>query len=60
MNEQIEDRNPVEIAAEEFASRVRSGECPSVTEYVDRYPDYAEEISDLLPTVAAMEQLRRT
>ena len=60
MNEQIEDRNPVEVAAEEFASRVRSGECPSVTEYVDRYPDYAEEISDLLPTVAAMEQLRRT
>src|SRR5262245_15302685 len=53
------DRNPVEVLAEEFAQRCRQGECPSVSDYADRYPQYADEIRDLFPSVGMMEQLRR-
>lgn len=55
---ETEDRNPVEMLADEFAARLRRGECPSVTEYSRRFPELADELEDLLPTVAAIEQLR--
>jgi tetratricopeptide (TPR) repeat protein/tRNA A-37 threonylcarbamoyl transferase component Bud32 len=45
--------------AEEFLARCRRGESPSVTEYEEKYPDHAERIRDLLPSVAMMEQLKR-
>ena len=32
------DRDPVDIAADEFAERYRNGEYPSVTEYAQRFP----------------------
>jgi serine/threonine protein kinase len=54
-----DDRDPVDVAADEFADRYRNGEYPSVTEYVDRYPDHAEELKELLPAVAMMEQLKQ-
>ena len=50
-------RDPVELLAEEFASRVRRGESPSVTEYTQRYPQFAEQIEEVFPAVAMMEQL---
>lgn len=53
------DSNPVDPIAEEFVLRFRRGEHPSVTEYVDRYPDLADEIRDVLPSVALLEQLRQ-
>ncbi len=52
------DRDPLEELAEEFASRCRRGESPSISEYVARYPRYGKEIEELFPTVAMMEQLR--
>ncbi len=55
---ETEDRNPVELLADEFAARLRRGECPSVSEYSRRFPELADELNDLLPTVAAIEQLR--
>ncbi len=45
--------------AEEFAARFRRGETPTVNEYVNRYPDHATRIRELLPSVAMMEGLKR-
>ena len=53
-----QDRDPLERLADEFASRLRDGQTPSISEYVARYPQFAEEIEELFPTVAAMEQYR--
>jgi serine/threonine protein kinase len=52
------DRDPFEAVAAEFVARQRRGEHPSVTEYVARYPEVAEELHELLPTIAAMERLK--
>jgi serine/threonine protein kinase/tetratricopeptide (TPR) repeat protein len=49
-------RDPVEQLAEEFATRLRRGERPSVSEYVDRYPNLAANIRDLFPALVVMEQ----
>ena len=42
--------------AYEFAERYRRGERPSLTEYANRYPDLADEIRDLFPTLVVMER----
>jgi WD40 repeat protein/serine/threonine protein kinase len=52
------DRNPVEKLAEEFAERHRRGERPAMTEYTDRYPQWADEIRELFPAMLVMEQLK--
>jgi WD40 repeat protein/serine/threonine protein kinase/tetratricopeptide (TPR) repeat protein len=51
------DRNPVELLAEEFISRKRRGEKPTLSEYTDKYPDLAPEIRDLFPALLMMEDL---
>jgi len=51
--------DPFDRLAEEFATRCRRGESPSIGEYEARYPDLAERIRELLPSVAMMEQLKR-
>ncbi|MCI0459577.1 MAG: serine/threonine-protein kinase [Gemmataceae bacterium] len=53
------EREPIEVLAEEFAARYRQGEAPSVSEYVERYPQWADQLRELLPPVAQMEQLKR-
>src|SRR4051794_13038477 len=42
--------------AEEFAARFRRGERPSLKEYIDRYPDLADDIRELFPALAEIEQ----
>ncbi|QEH35647.1 Serine/threonine-protein kinase PrkC [Aquisphaera giovannonii] len=42
--------------AHEFAERVRRGERPSLTEYTGPHPELADEIRDLFPALAAIEQ----
>ncbi|MBI1314477.1 protein kinase [bacterium] len=54
-----DERATVDLVADEFAERFRRGELPSVTEYVRRYPDHADELQDLLPAVVMMEQLKK-
>ena len=44
--------------AEEFVSRRRQGERVSIEEYAAQYPDLAEEIRELFPTVIELEQLK--
>ena len=58
-SEQNDERATVEMLAEEFRTRLRSGEHPSIAEYVEKYPKHADDINDVFPAVQAMEQLRR-
>jgi eukaryotic-like serine/threonine-protein kinase len=44
--------------ADEFAARYRAGQRPSLQEYIDRYPDLAAEIRELLPAMVEIEQVR--
>ena len=53
MSEPDDDRDPLEVLAAEFIERQRRGECPSIAEYVARYPDLAADIQELFPTIAA-------
>jgi serine/threonine protein kinase len=51
-------RDPFDRVAEDFAERCRRGESPSLTEYAERYPEHAQKIRELLPSVALMERLK--
>ena len=44
--------------AEEFISRRREGDRPSIEEYASKYPELAEEIRELFPTMLELEQLK--
>jgi WD40 repeat protein/serine/threonine protein kinase len=52
-----DQRNPVEILAEEFLDRKRRGEMPTLREYLERHPDLADEIRDLFPALLMVEDL---
>lgn len=49
----------LDVLADEFARDCRNGGCPSISRYVQRYPQLAAEIQELFPTIALMEQLTR-
>ena len=49
--------DPLDTAAESFLARLRNGETPSLSEYVSRYPDLADEIRDLFPMLAIVERV---
>lgn len=53
-----EFRSPVEKLAEEFVNRHRRGEDPSLTEYIEKYPEWSVEIQDLFPTLLLMEEAK--
>ncbi len=57
-DEPTSDRDPLEVLAEDFASRQRMGLSPSVAEYASAHPELAEQIRELFPTIAAMERLK--
>ena len=43
--------------AEEFIDRCRNGERPPIREYTDRYPECAQEIREVFPAMALMENI---
>ena len=43
--------------AEEFLDRYRNGERPPLKEYTDRYPEHADEILEVFPALAMLEQI---
>ena len=51
------DGNFVETLADEFAERLRRGETPSVSDYIDAYPECADDIRKLFPPIQMIEQL---
>jgi serine/threonine protein kinase len=53
------EREPIELLAAEFAQRQRSGDAPSVESYACRYPELAELIRELFPTILRLERLKR-
>jgi WD40 repeat protein/serine/threonine protein kinase/tetratricopeptide (TPR) repeat protein len=57
VNPSRDEREPVEVLAEEFLERRRRGERPSLEEYVARYPDLAEEIRDVFPALVVMDEV---
>jgi hypothetical protein len=57
MNPASDERNPVEILAEEFLDRKRRSEQPTPEEYAQRYPNLAERIHTLFPALLMMEDL---
>jgi WD40 repeat protein/serine/threonine protein kinase len=44
--------------ADEFAARYRAGERPALQEYLDRYPELADDIRELFPAMVEMEQVK--
>jgi len=52
------ERNPIDELAEEFAARFRRGERPALSEYIQKYPDLADEIREVFPALIMMEQLK--
>jgi serine/threonine protein kinase/WD40 repeat protein len=49
-------RDPVEELAEDFLERYRRGEHPSLSEFIARAPEHADEIHELFPALVLMEQ----
>jgi serine/threonine protein kinase len=58
MAEKPADHDPLDVLAEDFLARQRRGESPSVEQYAAGHPELAEEIRELFPAMAAMEQLK--
>jgi serine/threonine protein kinase/WD40 repeat protein len=44
--------------AEDFAARYRRGERPSLAEYLHRHPELADDIRELFPALAEVEQVK--
>jgi hypothetical protein len=54
------DHGPVDRLAEEFLARHRRGERPAIAEYVERHPEWADEIREVFPVLVMMEQFKPT
>jgi serine/threonine protein kinase len=48
-------RHPVDELAEDFLTRYRKGEHPSISEYTKKYPQLAGELGDLLQALLLLE-----
>ncbi len=53
-------KTSIDTLADEFANKCRGGNCPSITRYAERYPQLADEINEVFPAIAMIEQYRRT
>ncbi|MEO8498090.1 MAG: serine/threonine protein kinase, partial [Planctomycetota bacterium] len=58
MSDQSVNDNPLDALAEEFVTRVRRGERPTLDDFTSRHPELADEIRELFPTLLMMEELR--
>jgi WD40 repeat protein/serine/threonine protein kinase len=57
MSGSSDERDPVELLADEFMARKRRGEKPTLSEYAAKYPDLADAIRELFPALLMMEDL---
>jgi serine/threonine protein kinase/tetratricopeptide (TPR) repeat protein len=51
------DRNPIDVLAEQFTRQCREGLRPSIEDFAKRYPEQAQTIRELFPSIEAIEQL---
>ena len=54
----LDDDELFEMVAADFTRRIRAYERPTIEEYAERYPQIAELIRTLLPTIAAVEGVK--
>ena len=54
------DHNLVDRLAEEFLERHRRGERPAIDEYIERHPEWADEIRDVFAALMMMERFKPT
>ena len=57
MSDHEETPDSIDVIAERFVQEHRAGQHPTVSEYLSRYPESANQLRELLPTVAMMEEL---
>jgi serine/threonine protein kinase len=57
-NHSSSDIDPFGQIADEFVEALRQGNCPSVEEFAQRYPEHADQIHDILPALVLMEQAK--
>jgi serine/threonine protein kinase/WD40 repeat protein/Tfp pilus assembly protein PilF len=53
----LSEADPLDAVVESFLQRYRRGEHPTVTKYVERYPELAERIRETFPALAMIEEL---
>lgn len=46
----------LEQVADSFVSRLRSGERPKIEDYLQKYPELASQLTDLLPAIVLLER----
>jgi serine/threonine protein kinase/WD40 repeat protein/tetratricopeptide (TPR) repeat protein len=54
----VSEADPFGQIADEFVEAIRQGKSPSVEEFARRYPAHADEIRDMLPALALMEEAK--
>jgi eukaryotic-like serine/threonine-protein kinase len=58
MADQNTERDPLEILAAEYMERLRQGESLSIEEFASQHPEFAADIRELFPAIAATERLK--
>ncbi|MFM7058377.1 MAG: protein kinase domain-containing protein [Planctomycetota bacterium] len=53
------ERHPVDLLAERYAEQLRAGAEPSIEDYCRQYPEHAELIRAVFPSVAVTERVSR-
>lgn len=53
----LDDRHPVDLLAEEYADRISSGQNPSIEEYTSKYPEHADLIRSVFPSIAIVQRV---
>jgi eukaryotic-like serine/threonine-protein kinase len=53
-----ENYSLVDRLAEEFTTRYRQGDRPSIKEYLNRYPEIADDLRQLLPAMVEIERIK--
>ena len=51
-----DDRHPVDQLAEEFAERIRTGENPQIDDYCRTFPEHADVIRSVFPSIQMVER----
>jgi serine/threonine protein kinase len=52
-----DERHPVDLLSEEFAYRISKGESPEIEEYARKYPEHADLIRSVFPSIALVQRV---
>ena len=58
MTDSLSDRDPIDLLAEEFVERHRTGSCPSIEEFAREHSEHAHDIRELFPLIVNVEKLK--